>query len=190
MSVGFYKTGNIIAGGSNVNENLLLIDPKTYNQAAYNAYQLNLSENLVANQTYTIQFWNVDVSHTAKTASTIGLGVYWGGGTLTQVKLLGTNYFTDGHADYLCVSFTPTEAQAAHANAANLWLNIYNSPGNATGDRNMYIEKWKLEKGSIPTPWCMSGEDDGVGPAHGFFETGDMMKIYSDCISATEFIEY
>lgn len=99
-----------------------------------------------------MQLWDVDVSHTGKTEAELGLGVYWGGGNVHLKTLNGTKYFTNGHADYLCFQITPTSGQVSNSNTSNLWLNIYNSPGDKSGTRNMSIGAWKLEKGTIATP--------------------------------------
>lgn len=136
-----------------INKNILMDYPKIYNPTSYNAYQLNMTENLIADQTYTLQFWDIDISHTGKTTSDLGISVYWGGGAIALKTLNGTNYFTNGHADYLVCTFTITSSQASHANASNQWLNIYNSVPEVTGTKNMHIGKWKLEKGSMATDY-------------------------------------
>lgn len=140
-------------------ENILSVTPKTHTATAYNAYQFNLSENLVAGQTYTIQFWDVDVSHASKSAADLGVDVYWGGGSVRLYWWHGTNYFTNGHADHLQATFTVTEANASGSGATNKWLNIYNSVGYVAADMNLEIGKWKLEKGSIATPWIPAKSD-------------------------------
>lgn len=145
-----------------VNENLLRSTPKVYTPANYNSYQLNLSENLVAGQTYTFQFWDVNVSHTGKTAANLGMAVYWGSGNVNLSAMNGTSYFTDGHADYLKFTITISSSQASGSGATNAWLNIYNSVPNASGTLNMNIGKWKVEKGNIATPWCENHLDSGV----------------------------
>ena len=149
-----YKLDNII------NTNLLENIPKSHSPTEYCGYQLNLKENLIAGQIYTIQLWDVDITHTGKTASNIGFSVYWGGGSVGLLHRNGSSYYDyydenshSVHADYLCFTFTPTEANANHANAANLWLNIYNSVSNANGTRNMHIGAWKLEKGNAATAY-------------------------------------
>lgn len=133
--------------------NILSSAPKLYNSSAYNAYQLILEENLQAEQTYTLQLWDVNVSHTGKTVATLGVSVYWGGGSVKLVDFIGANYFTDGHADRLIATFTPTSSQASGSGASNRWLNIYNSPTSVSGTMSMSIGKWKLEKTANPTPW-------------------------------------
>ena len=145
-----YKLDSI----SNVN---LISSLKSYNSGAYLAYQWNLSENLVANETYTLQLWNVNVYHSAKTAEQTGVWVYWGGGSVNLFNWKGSTYFTQTdttnyHADYLVKTFTITSSQASGSGATNSWLNIYNSVGNADGTRSMSIGSWKLEKSSVATP--------------------------------------
>lgn len=152
-----YHTENSSAG-----RNLFRTTPKSYNSAGYRAYQLDLTTNLVANRTYTLQFWNINVSHSAKTASTTGIHVYWGGGYIPLVNWAGTANFTDGHADYLKGTFTITDSQASGNGATNVWLEIYNSTPNASGTMSMSIEKWKIEEGSVATPYIQSFEDNGV----------------------------
>lgn len=49
----------------------------------------------------------------------------------------------------------------------------------------------KLEEGSISTPWIPNTADYGVVPTqHGFAEQDNLMKVYEDYITTTEFIEY
>ena len=158
-----------------LNNNLLYDTPKSYNASAYNAYQFNLKENLVANQTYTMQLWDVDIEHSEKTETQTGLSVYWGGGSIRLKDLIGTNYFTNGHADYLCFTFTPTSANASHANAVNVWLNIYNSVPNADGTRYMYIGYWKLEKGDKATSWRPEVEDIKIHDSSGYGHDGTIV---------------
>ena len=137
--------------------NLLKNVPKLYNSAAYNAYQWNFTENLKAGETYTVQLWDVDVYHSAKTAAQTGISLYWGGSSVRLVGWYGTGYFTaetnNYHADYLVKTFTVTSANASGSGATNAWFNVYNSAGNADGTRSMSIGKWKLEKGHKATDW-------------------------------------
>lgn len=142
-------------GGNNLLKNI----PKAYVSANYNAYQLNLTENLKANETYTVQFWDCNVYHSAKTAAQTGIWIYWGGGSvaLPGCSWYGPTYFTAGtnnyHADYLVKTFTVTSSQASGNGATNAWLNLYNSVSNADGTRSMSIGKWKLERGHKATDW-------------------------------------
>lgn len=131
--------------------NLLKTTPKSYTPTAYCGYQAEMSENMVRGDTYTMQFWDVDVSHTGKTDADLGLDIYWGGGSIRLFTLHGTDHFTNGHADYLCYTFTASTS--THSTTDNAWLNIYNSTPQADGTRNMHIGRWKLEKGSVATPW-------------------------------------
>lgn len=152
--------------------NLLRNDPKQYDSEAYGAYQLQLTENLVADETYTLQLWDVNVYHSAKTAAETGVWVYWGGGNVQLINSWkGSDYFSQvedtlneetiliSHADYLSKTFTITASQASGSGATNPWLVLYNSVGNANGNRFMYVSKWKLEKGNKATDWSLSQED-------------------------------
>lgn len=193
MSVNLTEQGIFNASGD-VNANLFKTTPKSSAPTAYNAYQIDMTENLVANITYTVQLWDVDVSHTGKTADTLGVRLYWGGGSISLINWQGTAYFTDGHADYLRATITITSSQASGSGATNLWINVYNSPSNVSGTRNMSIGKWKLEKGSVATPWMPSTADDiYVGSKCGFSELNKLpceARIDNECIQATNFIEW
>lgn len=140
-------------GGNNLLKNI----PKSSAPTSYNFLQLDLTENLVAGETYTLQLWNVDVYHSAKAAAQTGVWVYWGGGSVNLFNWAGTGYFTAGtnnyHADHLTYTFTVTSSQAFGNGATNLWLNLYNSVPSASGTMNATIEKWKLEKGHKATDW-------------------------------------
>ena len=132
--------------------NLLKNTPKIYAPSTYEAYNLELTENMVAGETYTLQFWDVNVSHTGKTDSTLGLSVYWGGGYVNIHTWNGV--LTNGHIDYLEYTFTITSSQASGNGATNAWLAIYNSVPHADGTRNMSIGAWRLVKGSVaPRGW-------------------------------------
>ena len=194
MGVDIYKTGIVNASGDNINPNLLLYVPKSYAPTSYTAYQFNMSENLVANQTYTMQLWDVYVSHSEKTEAQTGVWVYWGGGSVGLFNWAGPTFYTNGHADYLVKTFTVTSANASGSGATNSFLNIYNSVGYVAGTLNMKIGAWKLEKGSIATPWCMNPSDAGyVGNHHGFIERSGVAipaSFYTNHIETNEFIEY
>jgi len=142
--------------------NLLRSTPKSITPTTYLACQLNMTENLVSGQTYTLQLWDVNVSHSNKTADQLGVAFYWGGGSIKLGTWTGTSYFTDGHADHLTKTFTITSSQASDTGATNAWLNLYNSYPQASGTMNLSIGKWKLEKGSTATAWTPSALDQGV----------------------------
>ena len=130
-----------------VNANLFLEEPRSVTPTGYLAYQLNMSENLVAGETYTMQLWDVDMTGSASSR----LYVYWGGGSVQLFMWYASSNFTNGHADHLVKTFTVTSSQASGYNTQNLWLNLYNYPSSST-DKNMHIGAWKLEKGSVATP--------------------------------------
>ena len=148
---------NIEVGG----RNLFKKQPIRYTPADYQVYFLSLTELLEPDKPYTIQLWDVDVAHSGKTAEQLGIGVYWGGGNLRVAGWQGTNWFTDGHADYLSQTFTVTAAQIKQwsTHTSNFWFQLYNSPQNANGTRSTSIGKWKLEKGNVATDWTPAPED-------------------------------
>lgn len=148
-----YKLDSIL------NNNMLKYIPRLYSPDAYNAYQFDLTENLVAGQTYTFQFWDVDVAHSGKTAKKLGISVYWGGGNINLKTMNGTSYFTNGHADHLQFTITITENLANGTGAGNAKINIYNSVSSAAGTLNMHIGAWKVEKGTAATAWGLTPEE-------------------------------
>lgn len=148
-------------------ENLLRSNPKSHGATSYNAYQFNIVENLIVGETYTLQLWNIDVYHSAKTAAQTGVWIYWGGGSVHLFNWAGPTYFTQTsatnyHADYLVKTFTITSNNASGSGATNAWLNVYNSVSNADGTRNMSIGAWKLEKGSGATAYTISATDGNL----------------------------
>ena len=152
---------NIEIGG----KNMLRKNPKAKNPSAYGAYDLVLTEPLEANQKYTIQLWDVNISNDKKTEEQLSISVYYCGGAVFLCRWLGTKYFTNGHADYLSLSFTPTEANVSHSdvtnpNMVNKFIRLYNSVPNASGAvMNLTVGKWKLEKGNKATDWTPATED-------------------------------
>ena len=139
-----------------IGTNLLRYAPKSKAPANYQALQLNLTEKLVKGQTYTLQLWDIDISHTGKQASELNAAVFAGGGNNLLANITG---FTNGHADYKVVTFTVSVNPNQPTHLDNLWLNIYNSPPSATGTMNLTIGSWKLEKGNRATEWQMNPID-------------------------------
>ena len=177
------------------NENRLRLIPNSHDATAYQAYAINMTENLVAGETYTMQLWNVDLYHSAKTAANTSASVWWGGGSVNLFAWNASTYFTktsntNYHADYLVKTFTVTETQASGSGATNSYLRIYNSPGNATGTRNLEIGRWKLEKGSTATPWIAADADSlenrkAIIDSSGYNNNGtaNVNPIYSNVIN-------
>ena len=179
-----YKNGVVAVEGATINENLLLLTPKSKNPAVYNPYQLNLSTNLVVGQQYTIQFQNVDVAHSGKTSAQLGIQVYQGGGMNNECSQL----IPTGHADYLVATFTANNNGSA-SDSNNLQLNIYNSVPSASGTMNVNIERQKIEKGNIATPFSFAPSDFQTG-SQGFIEEPyQNAKIAKNYVQATEFVE-
>lgn len=140
-------------------ENLLLNIPKSYSSGSYCAYQLSFCENLIKGERYTVQLWNVNVYHSAKTQAQTNICLYWGGGSVQLVNFNNcwTAQTNNYHADYLKMTFTAPNN--SHTDTNNLWFNVYNSVGNADGTRSMSIGKWKLEKGDKATDWSPCHKD-------------------------------
>lgn len=134
--------------------NLMRYAPTNKASASYQAYQIPITEKLNESSTYTLQLWNVDVSHTGKTSSQLNVCAYAGGG---MVKLCQFDVPT-GHSDYLTATFTVTAGNNA-SQLNNLWLNFYNSVPSAAGTMNLTIGAWKLEKGNKATEWQMNPID-------------------------------
>ena len=152
------------------NPDIFTSTPKSTTPANYQAKQLNLSTNLATSTTYTIQFWDVNVSHTGKTESTIGLDVYWGGGSVRLCYWHGTSYFsalTDGsyHADYLVKTFT---TPASGSGITNAWFNLYNSVPSASGTMNLTVGKWKIEAGNVATQYTNNINSNQITDCSGF----------------------
>ena len=141
-------------------ENLLLNIPKRYVANDYLAYQLNLTENLIVGERYTLQLWGVTIAHSGKTAAQLNPAVYWGGGYISLCGWAGQ--CSNGGATYLKATFTPTysTSNTNQVNTANnAWIEIYNTPSHADGTKNMIITKWKLEFGDKATDWSPCYKD-------------------------------
>lgn len=153
---------NYPSSGPGVPQNLLSGTSLSILGASSTSYLfsvLKLNENLQAGKTYTLQLWNVNVSHSAKTAEQTGVWVYWGGGNCNLFNWAGSTYFTDGHADYLSKTFTVTESQANTYGAWNAWLNLYNSVPSVAGTMSATVEKWKLEESSSASEYTPAPTD-------------------------------
>ena len=151
---------NLEVGG----RNYLRVGPKAYTPGNYAAMEFVVTEPLEAGQTYTLQLWDVYVSHSGKTEETTGVDVYYCGGSVTFGHWRGTEDFTDGYAAHLTMTFTPTEANISHSqvvSAAVKFIRLYNSTPSATGTMTMSVGKWKLEKGNRGTDWTPAPEDGG-----------------------------
>lgn len=117
---------NIEFGGTNLLSRGLTVN----NPTAYNFYRIPMFEKLEAEQEYTLQFWGVELD-----PGSTGIGVYWGGGSN---KLINESLFPDENG-YIKRTITVTDAQASHAQAANLWLNLYNYVNGHAGANACYL---------------------------------------------------
>ena len=153
------------ATGLYINPNLIQSNEIYFVNSTYLAYKLGLVHTLTKNSTYTLQLWDVDVSNDGKTESELGVSVFLGGGSSRILNFLGTDYFTNGHADYLCGTFKWTGTNS------NAWIQVYNSAPNSSTTMSLSIGKWKLEEGSIPTPYMYDASNPLYsGVNHGFIE--------------------
>ena len=186
MSLKIEKSGIISAsGGTGVNENMLLSTPQRYAPTEYQAYLATLAVNMVLGEIYTIQLWNVDISHTGKSSSQLSVSIYWGGnGMSSQIGFS----IPSGHADYLVGTFRSRQHQSYSIGPV---FDIYNSPQYADGAKYMYIEKWKLEAGSIPTPFSYSPADPLYTGIDGFIEDNTLAngRFLKDTIHTKNIIE-
>lgn len=162
--------------------NMLYETPKTHNESAYLAYAYSFKvydeaeqeadkyEILEADTEYTLNLFDVDVMHSAKTSAQLGLMIYYNGGAIKFGGWKGLDYFSAAdentgysHADRLRLTFTPHTSAVAdtdggneaanqnmsHANASirPAVLNIYNSVPSASGTMYMRIGSCHLSKG-------------------------------------------
>ena len=146
-------------GGNNLLKNI----PKAYSATSYNAYDFYCIEDL-EEATYTIQLWDVDVAHSAKTAAQLGVSVYYCGGNVHFGGWIGESYFTDGHADHLTLTFTVTSSNLSHSSvtgtaSGSKFIRLYNSVPYVSGTLNMSVGRWKLEKGHKATDWSPCYKD-------------------------------
>lgn len=188
MGVPFNKTGILSASGMNINANLCINSTKDYN-ASHGSYAIadfNLSESLVANQKYTISA-HINTSEEKKS-----VGFYLSGGSMVLV-----NWRPITEDGFYSGTFTATSTHASNtAGAGHGFIRVYVSNNTSaqgstavTGTAN--VDWIKLEIGETATPWTMNPLDYGyVDSAHGFIETGDLMRVYDGRIDTTEFIEY
>lgn len=155
-------------------QNLAITTGARIAPADYGALDMYLSEALVSGQQYTLKLWDVNVSHSGKTASNLGVFVYYCGGQVCVGNWTGTGYFTNGHADELDMTFTPyTNANTITNRGApagdlsnttvtsttNKYIRLYNSVSYADGTKNLTVGKWKLIKGSSIQNWSIAPED-------------------------------
>lgn len=122
--------------------NLLREAYMSYCPSCYRLYQFNLTENLVAGETYILQFWDVLLD-----SNSTGLRAFYGGGEIS----LGALTLPDDNG-YWSVTFTVNNV------SPNAWIHVYNYPSGHTG-ANGSIGKWKLEKGNKATDWTPAPED-------------------------------
>lgn len=125
--------------------NLLRLTPRLYEKNEYLGYQLNLTENLIGGETYTLQFWGLTLDNNSE-----GIELFWGGNVipLTSEPLL------PDENGYLSYTFKVTSVTSNNA-----WINVYNVPEEAHNDKNISIVRWKLEKGSVAKAWALAAED-------------------------------
>lgn len=144
----------------NLLENTMVKTPTTYA-----AGSILLKEKLIPNKKYTLQLWNLDISNSATSESTIGFGLWWYDDNHPLFKVLGSSNFDSGstginvHKDYLKYTFTMPSSSPSIPEGTADQLKFYNSPKAsgggiaASGTLNFNIERWKLEEGEVATPF-------------------------------------
>ena len=146
--------------------NMLLTDSAQITQEQYCAYALKTAgRSLAANTRYTLQLFDVHIAHSAKTETSIGLGVWWGkGGTANHfIDIFASpnndgetslkSYTTGGSTYAYCKHLTITLDTTGVTQGGD-FLNIYNSPSEASGTRSMEIGRWMLNaEADGPLPW-------------------------------------
>ena len=161
--------------------NLLETNNVSYSSGSYGAYRLFLTEPLESGVQYVLQLWDVNVSNTKKTDATLGVNVYYCAGSVSFGGWIGTDYFTNGHADHLKLIFTPYTNKNADSsggsvnpggnlshdtviNSTNKSICLYNSVPSVSGAvYSMSVGKWKLERGNKATDWSLAPEDAQTG---------------------------
>ena len=160
----------------NLLENTMVKTPTTYA-----AGSILLKEKLIPNKKYTLQLWNLDISNSATSESTIGFGLWWYDSDHPLFKILGSSEFDSGstgtnvHKNYLRYTFTTPSSLPTIPEGTADKLKFYNSPKvsgggiAAAGTLNFNIERWKLEEGEIATPFeenviydCSGYRNNGV----------------------------
>ena len=158
--------------------NLLKTNDAKYYPTSYGAYDLYLTEPIESGVQYILQLWDINVSNDKKTDATLGVNVYYCGGSVSFGAWIGTKFFTNGHADYLKLIFTPydnkpTETSGGYTtqggnnlsnstvvNAVKKYIRLYNSVPLVSGAvYSMSVGKWKLERGNKATDWSLAPEE-------------------------------
>lgn len=139
-------------------ENLLKKDYTAFNQTSYLVYNIPTTVSLTEmgeGTILTFQAWGVVPDNNSS-----GIYVYWGGGSINLF-----NKMLPDENGYICQTITITSSQASHSNASNKFIHIYNFVSGHSG-MNLTIDHWKLEQGSIPTPWSLASEDVDYSITH------------------------
>lgn len=186
MGLSINKNGIILGSAVSgvINENMTLNHPTSYTPTDYRGYVIALPTNMVVGNTYTLQLWDVDLSHSGKTSSELCVSFFWNGGMNCEAIF----YIPSGHSDYFCITFVAHNRGAADQTGPTFW--VYNSPQYADGTRYMHIGKWKLETGSIATPFSYAPTDpEYLGNNNVFFEEDISVKFGNGYIRSKEIIE-
>ena len=132
-------------GGENLLKNVKKTDaPSVYLAAAY-----NLSEPLVAGETYTLQYWFTNSGRTATCP-------YVGGESLN----IGTWVAITNDSTYYSYTFSPTASMASASQFINIYASTTGTTHGSTAISGTFtVIKAKLEKGHKATDWTPCYKD-------------------------------
>lgn len=208
MSVSIGKNGVVSASGNGVNSNLIL-DSSTVTSGSNGAnitrsYEADGSIKIIAsssNGNYASLGFarnsneNVGANMSVGDPYTISCDAKIESGTVLPTLFINGG---NGYKQLKPVNGTIIMGEWMRVFYTSTW----NAPGTSYGNISLhlgfgdaigtyYFKNFKLEKGSVPTPWIPNETDYGAVPTqHGFAEQDNLMKVYEDYITTTEFIEY
>ena len=195
MSTSFGKNGIVTASGIEVGENLV-----TNSNGFNEGNGATGIKKYVTPEGYQKVVAETGNSNWCRLLGDRDIGITQGENFVFSVKMKSddsttkpTIYFTSGMGYYALTGVMSNNWSTFYY--AGTWSNsssvFHDHFGFSSSPGTFYIKDIKLELGSTPTPWIPNSADYGVVPTqHGFAEQDELMKVYEDYITTTEFIEY